>query len=91
MVGYLLGILAAILTVANAIAGERCFVRAPSNNPTMVRHELNSLLPAGEIPNGTQVSMWRVEKDPSGQRWAYVTAVGQDGQGYLLRDFLVCF
>jgi hypothetical protein len=85
------GSFALVLLATNAMAGERCFMRAPSHAPTAVRLELNGSTSTGGIANGTQVSMWRVEKDRAGQRWAYVTSLEEGDQGYVPRDFLVCF
>ena len=79
--------LAALTTIS--LADDRCFVRAPSD-PAAIRVRPESTFAAISAPNGTQVSMWRIERH-AGQRWAYVTLIGFDGAGYVPRDFLVCF
>jgi hypothetical protein len=87
----LLGGCIAVLTATNAAAGDRCVVRAPSNKPQSVVFLLNGPFLAGEVPNGTRVSMLRVERDRVGRPWAYITRAGQALPVYLPRDFLVCY
>ena len=48
-------------------------------------------LPQAALGNGEQVRMWRVEKDRSGRRWAYVTPTSGGAPGYVFREHLVCF
>jgi hypothetical protein len=87
----LLGGCIAVVTATSAVAGERCVVRAPSPNPQTVVFLLNGPFLAGAVPNGTRVSMWRVERDRVGRPWAYITRPGQTLPVYVPRDFLVCY
>jgi hypothetical protein len=90
MYRFILGGCVAMLA-ANCWAGERCFVRAPSDGMAIVRMGPNDSQSNLSMNNGTQVSLWRVEKDRNGQRWAYVTPAGPGYTGYIFRDYLVCF
>lgn len=75
-------------SIVTAAADARCFVRAPGD-ATALRVRPEATRAVVSVPNGTQVSMWRIERH-AGQRWAYVTLIGLDGAGYLPRDFLIC-
>ena len=64
-----------------------CVVRDPTGTPLNVRQS-----PGGTVkfalPNGTRVSVQRIERDSRGRDWALIT--GDAGQGWAIRTHIGC-